>query len=213
MVFNRETQTWEGNDAAIRNFERAETPAVRPALITQDSISNTLGGRATSGAASASSWVVGDMRFDPQKMCWVSTLDPADEEPDPFEAMWGEEEDDQAGGTIRLSQLGNLVPGRFGQPSRSVAGSSRMPSEASMSSAVSWYDRSISSIAEPKENISAELEAECREAESRHREETRAWVLKSGGPETERKERQWREVDRLRKIREFTRGAELDQST
>lgn len=211
MTFNIEKGRWEGNEALSRDFDRVEAAPIRPALITQDSISEALGGKLGAGPASASSWIVGDMKFDPQQMRWISTLDPADEEPDPFAEMWGDDDDFGAGDTIRLSKFGHPGRGPFAQSTHSSMGSSRMPSEAS--SSISWHDQSFSSSHTQVERfgqghletISVELREECREAERRHRDEMRPWIVKVDR-DLEGREMQWRNGKRLWEIRTLTRG-------
>ena len=76
MKWNPQTLRWEGNDQVLRDFDAAVGTSVRPALITQltgSSIGSPVGNIA--GAR-----VVGNMLFDPTRMCWVSTLPPEDEE-------------------------------------------------------------------------------------------------------------------------------------
>jgi len=82
--------------------------------------------------ASAAMRVVGDMKFDPEKMCWVSNLDPEDEEPDPFEG-WGDDEDEEKGGTIKVikGKLGLIVGGGAGGGGGRGGGWGRMASESS----------------------------------------------------------------------------------
>src|SRR3984957_17003527 len=104
MRWNPQTLRWEGNDYALREFEAAMAPT-RPALITQltgSSIGSPVGSFA-SGARK-----VGNMIFDPTRMCWISTLTPEEDEPDVFANLADDEEDgdgwETKGGTIRASQ-------------------------------------------------------------------------------------------------------------
>ena len=85
---------WEGNDQVLRDFDAAVGTSVRPALITQltgSSIGSPVGNIA--GAR-----VVGNMLFDPTRMCWVSTLPPEDEEPDVFAELADDEDEHQRHG-------------------------------------------------------------------------------------------------------------------
>ncbi|KAF8468388.1 hypothetical protein BDZ91DRAFT_109092 [Kalaharituber pfeilii] len=81
MTYNPKTYRWEGNENSLEEFDRhqAITPP-RPALITNIN-SNTSG-------ISKGIQIVGDMLFDPQRMCWlkVSNND-EDDEGDPFEGV------------------------------------------------------------------------------------------------------------------------------
>ena len=101
MRWNPQTLRWEGNDQALRDFDSASS---RPALITH------LTGTSMSsphGSFGSSARVVGNMVFDPVRMCWMSTLAPEEEEPDVVADLADDEEDgdwEAKGGTIRASQ-------------------------------------------------------------------------------------------------------------
>ena len=104
MKWNPLSLRWEGNDQVLRDFEAAVGTSTRPALITHltgSSIGSPLGSFA-SGAR-----MVGNMIFDPQQMCWISTLPPEEDEPDVFANLADDEEESDAwetrGGTIRAS--------------------------------------------------------------------------------------------------------------
>ena len=58
MTYNPVLQKWEGNDAMMQEFEKHFTKQNRPALI-----SNLTGYKTVQK--------VGDMIFDPVKMCWI----------------------------------------------------------------------------------------------------------------------------------------------
>lgn len=60
MVYNPKLQKWEGNDEMMLDFEKKlqVKPQSRPALITNISGCKT-------------SQRVGEMIFDPVKMCWI----------------------------------------------------------------------------------------------------------------------------------------------
>ena len=158
MTWNPQTLRWEGNEGILRDFDPPTAPTVRPALITHLTGSSMTG--ATPGTLSssgpnvgstASLRIVGDMKFDPEKMCWVSTLAREDDEPDPFEGM-ADDEDEEAGGTIRASGSGgrklvSVGGGGMMGPGTATTGSistgwsisSRLASEAS--STMSWEER------------------------------------------------------------------------
>ncbi|KAJ9101733.1 hypothetical protein QFC21_003072 [Naganishia friedmannii] len=106
MTWNPETLRWEGNYQVLRDFDAQVMSSARPALITHYAAfasMNTMSSRSTlsgdktvcTGVTNAPSStitpstlnaarVVGNMMFDPVKMCWVSTLPTEEDEPDPF---------------------------------------------------------------------------------------------------------------------------------
>ena len=73
MTYNPDLQKWEGNEEALLDFDRA-TP-VRPALITNK-------------GGSKMPHTVGQMVFDPVKMCWIGN----EEDVDVFAGVLSEEE-------------------------------------------------------------------------------------------------------------------------
>ena len=181
MQWNPHSLRWEGNDQALRDFDVAVGTSTRPALITQltgSSIGSPVGSLA-SGAR-----VVGNMIFDPSRMCWISTLAPEDDEPDVFADLADDEEEcdgwETKGGTIRAnlpnndSQVpsetsGSVPPSRMETPS--PARSSRSPSD-------SGSDRgSRASLVYDVDESFAEL---CHQAEERHRTDLKGWRLKQG---------------------------------
>lgn len=117
MRWNPQTLRWEGNDHVLRDFDNAMSSSTRPALITQLS-GAALGSPVSSASGIPGARVVGNMLFDPVKMCWVSQLPPEEEEPDVFADMADDEDDDGSewekskGGTIR-----GLAGIRFAPPS------------------------------------------------------------------------------------------------
>jgi len=100
MKWNPQTLRWEGNDQALKDFDATST---RPALITPltgSSIGSPVGSF-TSGVRR-----VGNMIFDPQRMCWISALPPEENEPDVFANLADDENEndwDSKNGTIRAS--------------------------------------------------------------------------------------------------------------
>ena len=166
MQWNPATLRWEGNDNALRDFDAALAPT-RPALITHltgSSVGSPVGSFA-SGARR-----VGNMVFDPAKMCWISTLAPEDDEPDVFADLADDEGDWEArGSTIRASQQG-APPSLESQPpspARSVKSRVRSPSVESVS------DRG--SRASMVCDVDETFFDACRAAEERHRSEMRGW--------------------------------------
>lgn len=88
MVYNPSSHRWEGNESVLTEFEQIQTSPSRPALITNAAIGSLkrnskppivpadLSRISTSTHSSGGSnnvKVVGDMLFDPVKMCWVHT--------------------------------------------------------------------------------------------------------------------------------------------
>jgi hypothetical protein len=108
MRWNPHSLRWEGNDHVLRDFDAVVGTSTRPALITHltGSSIGTPAGSFASGAR-----IVGNMIFDPVRMCWISTLPPDEDEPDVFANLADDEEDGEGwetkGGTIRAS----LQPG------------------------------------------------------------------------------------------------------
>lgn len=104
----------------------ASRAASASAVIPQAPTSSGGGGGGAS-SSSGQAHVIGNMLFDPVKMCWVSTLAPEDDEPDPFADLSDDEgpglrpqvkavglddddddddDDDRRGGTITLRHQG-----------------------------------------------------------------------------------------------------------
>ncbi|THH18086.1 hypothetical protein EW146_g2842 [Bondarzewia mesenterica] len=188
MKWNPQTLRWEGNDQALRDFDTAMGTSTRPALITHltgSSVGSPVGSFA-SGARR-----VGNMIFDPTRMCWISTLSPEEDEPDVFADLADDEEDGDCweanGGTIRAGQQhdsSNIASGpsdtsrsaaasRPGQPSptRSTRSRShtRSPSE-------SGSDRG--SRASFVCDVDDSFLDKCSQAEERHRAEMMGWNSK-----------------------------------
>lgn len=118
---------WEGNDSALRSFE-SPLHSARPALITQLTGSSLGGVGSPTSSLLSGARIVGNMIFDPTKMCWINRF--ADDEPDPFAGMDDEDEDKDAtlgkrrGTTFRVrSNTGNLGAPSLGTPLETVTGS------------------------------------------------------------------------------------------
>ena len=90
MKWNPQTLRWEGNDQVLRDFDVAVGTSVRPALITH--LTGSSAGSPMSSLASGPR-IVGNMIFDPVKMCWISTLPPEEDEPDVFANLADDEND------------------------------------------------------------------------------------------------------------------------
>lgn len=174
MKWNPQTLRWEGNDQVLRDFDVAIGTSTRPALITQLTGSG-LGSPAGSFASGAR--IVGNMIFDPTKMCWVSTLPPEEDEPDVFANLADDEEDSDAwetkGGTIRA-----LVP------QTTNVSKSRRPSDAKGElSRPASHSRTISESGSERGSRASMVVCDvddafiksCRDAEERHRNEMKGW--------------------------------------
>lgn len=181
MKWNPSSLRWEGNDQALRDFDIAIGTSTRPALITHltgSSIGSPVGSFA-SGARK-----VGNMMFDPSRMCWISTLAPEDEEPDVFADLADDEEDgdgwETKGGTIRASLQQN------GASSDTSASSSTNAIEApsparSHSRTISESGSDRGSRASMVYDVDDSFSETCRAAEERHCLEMKGWKFKTSG--------------------------------
>lgn len=172
MKWNPQTLRWEGNDQALRDFDLAIGTSSRPALITHLSVSGlgTPVGSLASGAR-----IVGNMIFDPIKMCWISTLPPDEDEPDVFANLADDEEDSDAwetkGGTIRAATA--QTPGQSRRPS-GEQGVMSSPGSHTRTISESGSDRGSRASMVVCEVDDAFIQS-CRDAEERHRNEMRGW--------------------------------------
>jgi hypothetical protein len=178
MKWNPSSLRWEGNDQVLRDFDVAVGTSTRPALITHltgSSIGSPVGSFA-SGARK-----VGNMIFDPARMCWMSTLAPEEDEPDVFAHLADDEEDgdgwETKGGTIRANQQQTSDPS--GNSSAGVQAPSPAPSRTRTASE-SGSDRG--SRASMVYDVDDSFLDHCREAEERHRTEMKAWKSKLRDP-------------------------------
>lgn len=184
MKWNPTALRWEGNDQALRDFDSVGT-STRPALITHltgSSICSPVGSF-VNGAR-----IVGNMIFDPARMCWISALPPEEDEPDVFADLADDEEDGgwvTKGGTIRATQTVSTAESvATSDASDTGSGSSSRIEPTSptrslrrRSSCDSSSDRGsrASLVYDVDENF---LQA-CRDAEARHKSELKGWKLKS----------------------------------
>lgn len=183
MKWNPCTLRWEGNDQVLRDFDAVVGTSTRPALITHltgSSIGSPVGSFA-SGARK-----VGNMIFDPTRMCWISTLPPDEEEPDVFAHLADDEEDDgweAKAGTIRASQQQG---GTLSETSGSSAIIITAPSPArSRARTTSESESDRGSRASIVYDVADDFVEVCRAAEERHRSEMRGWrssVSRQTGP-------------------------------
>jgi len=179
MKWNPLTLRWEGNDQVLRDFDAAIGTSTRPALITHltgSSIGSPVGSFA-SGARK-----VGNMIFDPTRMCWISTLTPEEDEPDVFAHLADDEEDswETKGGTIRASQQqAGTSSDMSGNTSTPVQAPSPAPSRTRTTSE-SGSDRG--SRASMVYDVDDTFLDQCRTAEERHRAEMKGWKFKPRDP-------------------------------
>ena len=176
MKWNPSSLRWEGNDQVLREFDAAVGTSTRPALITHlsgPSIGSPIGSFA-SGAR-----IVGNMIFDPTRMCWISTLPPDEDEPDVFENLADDEEDSDAwetkGGTIRAS----VQPGSEVTTSADSSTSSRAeaPSPAhSHTGTISESGSDRGSRASIFFDVDETFSESCKLAEQRHHREMKGWL-------------------------------------
>lgn len=162
MKWNPQTMRWEGNEQVLRDFDAVVT-STRPALITH--LTGSSLGSPTSSFGSGAR-IVGNMVFDPIRLCWISTLPPEEDEPDVFANLADDEDDSDSWasktGTIRASAQSSVATSSTA-PDRSQT---RTPSECgsergSRGSLV--YD------------IDDMFVQNCRKAEERHNVEIKGW--------------------------------------
>ncbi|KAF9022975.1 hypothetical protein BDZ89DRAFT_1070336 [Hymenopellis radicata] len=179
MKWNPQTLRWEGNDQVLKEFDAVVT-STRPALITHLS-GSSMGSPVLSLAAGARR--VGNMIFDPARMCWISALPPDEEEPDVFANLADDEEDgdgwETKGGTIRATiQLGNM------SGNSSMASSNTTASSMDSPESIRSHTRTPSDAGSDRgsraslicSNVDEAFVARCRVAENRHREDMNGWV-------------------------------------
>ncbi|EJD55573.1 hypothetical protein AURDEDRAFT_109849 [Auricularia subglabra TFB-10046 SS5] len=184
MKWNPQTLRWEGNEHVLRDFDAAVGTSTRPALITQLT-GSSIGSPVSSFAGGAR--IVGNMIFDPARMCWISRLPPEEDEPDVFADMADDEDDewDEKGGTIRASVQQASAGGPPQTPARtsireqtpSPAASSRHSRAFSDTSESNFLDTPIALDA-----LDDRLVEASRAAELRHRAEMKGWLIPSPAP-------------------------------
>jgi hypothetical protein len=131
------------------------------------------------GSFAAGARRVGNMIFDPQRMCWLSALPPEEEEPDVFANLADDENEGSRDGTIRAS-VAQRTPSEagstrttvtsdglmdYGSPSRSISRGGISDSESDRGSRASLV---VCDIDDAFVTI-------CRAAEERHRQEMKGW--------------------------------------
>jgi hypothetical protein len=176
MKWNPSTLRWEGNDHVLRDFDAAVGTSSRPALITHLS-GSVIGSPVGSFASGARK--VGNMMFDPQRMCWISTLPPEEDEPDVF-ANLADDEEEADGWRSKEGTIRATIP-RISDASS--VGSTSLNTRAETSSPTRSHSRSISESGSDRGSrasmvvgdVDDEFLARCREAEERHRTEMKGW--------------------------------------
>ena len=174
MKWNPQTLRWEGNDQVLRDFDAAVGSSTRPALITHLT-GSSIGSPVNSFAAGARK--VGNMMFDPAKMCWISTLPPEEDEPDVFANLADDEDDEDWDANARIIRASQQL---------SVAADSNTSQMSSASGTVVSRTRSMSeseSDRGSRASMICDVEEgffdKCRAAEARHRSEMRGWTTSS----------------------------------
>lgn len=177
MKWNPTTLRWEGNDQVLRDFDTVVGTSTRPALITHLT-GSSIGSPVGSFAAGARK--VGNMIFDPTRMCWVSTLPPDEEEPDVFADLADDEDDEDAweakGGTIRASQ--GCASGAMSDTSCSTNSAIIITAPSPARSRIRTNSESESdrgSRASIVYDVADNFVEICRAAEERHRQEIKGW--------------------------------------
>ena len=184
MRWNPLSLRWEGNDQILRDFDAAVGTSTRPALITHltGSSIGTPVGSFVSGAR-----MVGNMIFDPGRMCWISTLPPGEDEPDVFANLADDEEDGEGwetkGGTIRASSQHPEASSINTTPSTSSANSSASSIQAGAFSPPHNHTRTTSESGSDDRGSRASMVFDveegfvesCRLAEERHCVEMKVW--------------------------------------
>ena len=180
MKWNPQTLRWEGNEHVLRDFDSAVSSSTRPALITQLT-GSSVGSPVGSFAGGAR--VVGNMIFDPTRMCWISRLAPEEEEPDVFADLADDEDEDAGrGGTIRaLQPQSQGASGSLPQtPSYRMSVREQTPSPG----ASSRHSRAFSEMSDneylssspQRGGMGQQLIDSTYGAELRHRAEMKGWI-------------------------------------
>lgn len=172
MKWNPQTLRWEGNDQVLRDFDATVGTSTRPALITHLT-GSSMGSPVNNFAAGARK--VGNMIFDPSRMCWVSTLPPEEDEPDVFANLADDEDSDDweskadtIKATLQLNRDKDTTPTA---PQIRASGSlssrtrSRSESESDRGSRASMIC-----------DVDDGFFDQCQAAEQRHRHEMRGWI-------------------------------------
>lgn len=174
MKWNPHTLRWEGNEQVLRDFDVVVT-STRPALITHLT-GSSIGSPVASFASGAR--IVGNMMFDPKRMCWLSTLPPDEDEPDVFANLADDEEDgdgwESKGGTVRAS-LQSLASENGSSTSSALTFNATVEAPSPARSLTSECGSDRGSRASMVYDVDDTFIQRCRIAEERHRLEMRGW--------------------------------------
>lgn len=177
MRWNPQTLRWEGNDHVLRDFDAAIGTSTRPALITHLT-GSSIGSPVSSFASGAR--IVGNMIFDPARMCWISTLPPDEEEPDVFANLADDEDDSDSweskGGTIRASAQSLGVSVTSGISSSTLAAEAPSPAR-SHTRTISECGSDRGSRASVVYTVDEHFVAACYAAEERHKTDMKGWRI------------------------------------
>lgn len=173
MKWNPQTLRWEGNDHVLRDFDMAVGTSTRPALITHITGSSI----GSLGSFASGARIVGNMVFDPSRMCWVSTLPPEEDEPDVFANLADDEEDgdvwESKGDTIRA------IISRVSDASTNTSLDARTCAASPAGSHSRTFSESGSDRGSRASMVVCDVDASflesCRSAEERHRVEMKGW--------------------------------------
>ncbi len=201
MRWNPQSLLWEGNESALKDFDSHAHPA-RPALITHLTGSSVGSPNSFLGHNAR---IVGNMIFDPTKMCWINRN--MEDEIDPFAGMSDDEENEATWGknksaTITIRTYRTSAP-TSGTPLETVAGSPARPSAAATNRSSMAFTTTSESDTESIEtpswagsaiegspprrfergasaslipDVDEALAEICHQAEERHRKEMRGWL-------------------------------------
>lgn len=146
-------------------------------------------GGSPAGSFGSASRIVGNMVFDPVRMCWLSTLSPDEDEPDVFAGLADDEDNavrDAKGGTIRAT-MAHAIPLSSSQSTNTDTCStsdnvsrktpSPVPSTRSRAQSLSQSDSDRGSRADLVFDLEDNFFELCRAAEARHRAEMKGWTL------------------------------------
>jgi len=163
MRWNAQSLKWDGNEHVLRDFDVATGNSTRPALITH--LTGSSAGHGLAGIPSGVR-IVGNMMFDPDKMCWLPKESTGFDEPDPFVGI--DEEDEEA-----------LLP------RRSIDISTPSVSSTDPSSSISESESEPPPPKHPDQPPSSSSSSTfkdcCFRAAASHRQEILGWIVSDSG--------------------------------
>ncbi|RUP50191.1 hypothetical protein BC936DRAFT_140026, partial [Jimgerdemannia flammicorona] len=179
MTYNPAHRRWEGNESALRDFDSGfhsfssgvpNGPSARPALISN------------LGAVSKIALVVGNMVFDPERMCWVKnpgagnedSEEEVEEEEDPFAGMDDDDDNDErecdGGREEAQTSMVSLEQARAGLPGRRASVGTRARPRAFSASGAREF------VVGTEFDLTSEAVDRWIGEEMRHRDEMGKWV-------------------------------------